>query len=374
AGGRNRDLFCIAAHHRGARRRHPEGARAYLPLVGVVDRLCGGCGDADPAARHLPLRGDWRGNRGGWLNVCGHFGLLQRGNGHPDAATDAERNDIIDRVLFLAGLRHRQRADAAIRLAFADRARVGRADCTRRARRICAHFADRKLSLCHGLAGCAFRLHVDAVGAAARLLAVRQAARHARLCRREHRGRRRVVRDLARAPARAAARPRGRRAAAGGVNDATLSQNQNNVGRNHRPGERISTEWKNGRVIGMSLWVKIAGQSLAAALLFANATQAEPVGPLPQAATTSPLLVWTKLQSELERERQVISNCRTDIERCSSPAARRLIAIVDEGAGYDDKARVAHINRAANLAIRSTAKPTQDWTSPLAALTTGAGD
>jgi predicted transglutaminase-like cysteine proteinase len=145
-------------------------------------------------------------------------------------------------------------------------------------------------------------------------------------------------------------------------------------GRNHRPENEFQPNGKNGRVIGMSLWVKIAGRSLAAVLLFANAGQAEPVGSLYEVATTSPLLVWTKLQSELGRERQVISNCRTDIERCSSPAARRFIAIVDEGAGYDDKARVAHINRAANLAIRSTAKPTQDWTSPLAALTTGAGD
>ena len=124
----------------------------------------------------------------------------------------------------------------------------------------------------------------------------------------------------------------------------------------------------------MSLWVKIAGPSLARLLLFGNAAQADPPGSLAEAANASPLLVWTKLQSELERERQVISNCRTDVEGCTSPAARRFIAIVDEGARYDDKARVAHINRAANFAIRSTVKPTQDWTSPLAALAAGAGD
>jgi hypothetical protein len=113
-----------------------------------------------------PLRGDRRRGCGGRLDVCRHLGLLQRGNGHPDPAADAERNDVIDRVLFLAGLRHCRRADAALRLAFADAARARRADRARYPRRLCAHFADRELPLCHSLAGRALRLHVDALGAA----------------------------------------------------------------------------------------------------------------------------------------------------------------------------------------------------------------
>jgi len=124
----------------------------------------------------------------------------------------------------------------------------------------------------------------------------------------------------------------------------------------------------------MSLWMKAAGHSLAGLLLFGNLAQAEPPVSFSDTANAAPPLVWTKLQSELERERQVISKCRTDIEGCTSPAARRFIAIVEEGARYDGKARIAHINRAANFAIRSTTMPVLGWTSPLAALAAGAGD
>ena len=104
------------------------------------------------------------------------------------------------------------------------RARACRADCARRPRRLCAHFADRKLSLRRGLGGCALRLHVDALGAAARLLVVWRAARHARLCWRQYRRRRRALRHMARAPARPPARPRGGRPAAGGVRSTTAGQ------------------------------------------------------------------------------------------------------------------------------------------------------
>ena len=90
----------------------------------VRDRICRRHRDADPAPRHRPLRGDRRRGCGGRLDVCRHLGLLQRGNGHPDATADAERNDIIDRVLFLTGLRHCRRADPAVCLAFADAARA----------------------------------------------------------------------------------------------------------------------------------------------------------------------------------------------------------------------------------------------------------
>jgi predicted transglutaminase-like cysteine proteinase len=52
---------------------------------------------------------------------------------------------------------------------------------------------------------------------------------------------------------------------------------------------------------------------------------------------------------------------------------------VAEGAGYEGIARIGHINRAANLAIRAVPNgirdPTHDkWTSPLATLAAGAGD
>src|SRR4029077_15497162 len=65
---------------------------------------------------------------------------------------------------------------------------------------------------------------------------------------------------------------------------------------------------------------------------------------------------WKALQSAIEEEQEVITACRSDLATCPSSAARRFIAIVDEGMPQDGKARIGHINRAANLAIRATKK------------------
>ena len=118
------------------------------------------------------------------LAVRADLGLLQCRHGDPDPPAYAKRDHLVDRVLFFAGLRHRRRADAAVRLVHADRIGAGRADLARRARRHRAYFPDRKLSPCHRLGGGAVRLHLDAVGALARLLAVRRIAERAGLCRR----------------------------------------------------------------------------------------------------------------------------------------------------------------------------------------------
>jgi predicted transglutaminase-like cysteine proteinase len=131
---------------------------------------------------------------------------------------------------------------------------------------------------------------------------------------------------------------------------------------------------KSGRAVGVPVWLKRAGLSLAGLLLFGSLARAESPGSLSGAANAAPPFVWTKLQSELERERKVISHCRADIDGCTNPAARRFIAIIEEGVRYEGKARIAHINRAANFAVRSTPKPMQNWTTPLAALAAGAGD
>lgn len=131
---------------------------------------------------------------------------------------------------------------------------------------------------------------------------------------------------------------------------------------------------KSGRAVGVPVWLKRAGLSLAGLLLFGSLARAESPGSLSGAANAAPPFVWTKLQSELERERKVISHCRADIDGCTNPAARRFIAIIEQGVRYEGKARIAHINRAANFAIRSTPKPMQNWTTPLAALAAGAGD
>ena len=55
--------------------------------------------------------------------------------------------------------------------------------------------------------------------------------------------------------------------------------------------------------------------------------------------------------------------------------ARKFIAIVNEGNRYEGLARIGHINRAVNFAIRGTNKAVpEEWTSPLATLERGDGD
>ena len=118
---RDRDLVCLAAHYGCACRRHLEGARAHLPLVGGGDRLCRRDRDADSAFRfgHLCRGGGAAATVGSLFAIT--LGVLQRRHRDPDPPAHADRNDVVHRVLFLAGLRHRRRADAAVRLAFADR-------------------------------------------------------------------------------------------------------------------------------------------------------------------------------------------------------------------------------------------------------------
>ena len=83
---------------------------------------------------------------------------------------------------------------------------------------------------------------------------------------------------------------------------------------------------------------------------------------------------WKALQSAIEEEQEVITACRSDLATCPSSAARQFIAMVDEGMQHEGKARIGHINRAANLAIRSTKKYVEQWTSPLQTLANGVGD
>jgi len=120
--------------------------------------------------------------------------------------------------------------------------------------------------------------------------------------------------------------------------------------------------------------MKKTGHALAGLLLLCQVAQAAPRPFLPNAANEPALSIWTKLQSDLALERDLISRCRSAVETCPSPAARQFVAIVEEGLQYEGRARIAHINRAANLAIRPQIKPTRMWTSPLTTLAAGAGD
>jgi predicted transglutaminase-like cysteine proteinase len=78
--------------------------------------------------------------------------------------------------------------------------------------------------------------------------------------------------------------------------------------------------------------------------------------------------IWRQLQLGIEADELTVARCRALPDRCDTPAALRFIEIVDEARRYEGRARVAHINRAVNLAIHPAREAI--WRSPLDALTT----
>jgi predicted transglutaminase-like cysteine proteinase len=88
---------------------------------------------------------------------------------------------------------------------------------------------------------------------------------------------------------------------------------------------------------------------------------------------------WLGVEHKLDDERVQLALCDGDRERCVSPAALQLLAIVDNARAREGRARLGEINRAINLAIRPMSDLAQFgqidvWSSPLDTFTTGAGD
>src|SRR5277367_2620187 len=88
---------------------------------------------------------------------------------------------------------------------------------------------------------------------------------------------------------------------------------------------------------------------------------------------------WLGVQRKLDDERVQLALCDGDRERCVSPAALQLLAIVDNARAREGRARIGEINRAINLAIRPMSDLAQYgqidvWSSPLVTFTHGAGD
>ena len=84
---------------------------------------------------------------------------------------------------------------------------------------------------------------------------------------------------------------------------------------------------------------------------------------------------WRRLDDELVQ----LALCDGDRDRCASPAALRLLAIVDTARARDGRSRLGEINRAINLAIRPMSDLAQYgqidvWSSPLETFASGAGD
>jgi predicted transglutaminase-like cysteine proteinase len=88
---------------------------------------------------------------------------------------------------------------------------------------------------------------------------------------------------------------------------------------------------------------------------------------------------WLGVERKLDDERVQLALCDGDRERCVSPAALQLLAIVDVARAREGRARLGEINRAINLAIRPMSDLAQYgipdfWSSPLITFASGAGD
>ena len=106
-------------------------------------------------------------------------------------------------------------------------------------------------------------------------------------------------------------------------------------------------------------------------------TDDQPFGLSTVAATQAVLAAtWEELQLEVNNDLSIIGRCRAERQSCSSPAALKFIAIVKEGEQREPVARIGHINRAVNFAMRALDRTHVDneWRPPLAALSRGVGD
>jgi predicted transglutaminase-like cysteine proteinase len=107
---------------------------------------------------------------------------------------------------------------------------------------------------------------------------------------------------------------------------------------------------------------------------------AEPFGVFAFAISSGSLRQkWFKLKDRLDDEMVQLALCDGDRENCVSPAALKLLAIVDQARAGDGRARLGETNRAINLAIRPMADVAQYgeddvWSSPLATFQRGVGD
>ncbi|QOZ55573.1 transglutaminase-like cysteine peptidase [Bradyrhizobium sp. CCBAU 53338] len=103
---------------------------------------------------------------------------------------------------------------------------------------------------------------------------------------------------------------------------------------------------------------------------------AEPFGVFAFAISTGGLRrKWLALKDQFDDDMVQLALCDGDRDHCASPAALKLLAIVDQARTRDGRARLGETNRAINLGIRAADDGADDvWSSPLATFARGAGD
>jgi predicted transglutaminase-like cysteine proteinase len=109
----------------------------------------------------------------------------------------------------------------------------------------------------------------------------------------------------------------------------------------------------------------------------ASLTPYEPFG-LTRAGTDSLARTWRRLQPAVQLEANLLGVCRTNPAVCT-PAAARLLAVIDLARVREGRARIGAVNRAVNLAIRPQFDParfgvTDVWSTPLMTFDAGVGD
>ncbi|HUC47861.1 MAG TPA: transglutaminase-like cysteine peptidase [Xanthobacteraceae bacterium] len=90
------------------------------------------------------------------------------------------------------------------------------------------------------------------------------------------------------------------------------------------------------------------------------------------------LVKWNGVRAAMRAESEVFARCRADMESCPL-AAKRFLAIVDQGRTLTGRARIGVVNRAINMAIEPVSDMAQwgvpdRWSAPLETFTTGKGD
>lgn len=103
---------------------------------------------------------------------------------------------------------------------------------------------------------------------------------------------------------------------------------------------------------------------------------AEPFGVFAFAISTGGLRQkWFALKEKLDDDMVQLALCDGDRDNCASPAALKLLAIVDQARSREGRALLGETNRAINLAIRAENDGAEDtWSSPLEIFQRGAGD
>lgn len=89
---------------------------------------------------------------------------------------------------------------------------------------------------------------------------------------------------------------------------------------------------------------------------------------------------WRTVQGTIAQDVKTLAACRADRDACSSEAAKRFLAVLDEArTKADASARIAAVNRLVNSAVRYTSDMAQwgvpdRWSPPLETFASGQGD